>query len=302
MTAESTLLERLHWDDVRIFLALCRSNSLGQAARALGVDGSTVSRRLAAMEEVLAASLFERGRTGVSVTDAAERLLPVAEEIEAAMTRFAGAAEGLEREVAGLVRIACPPDAAEVLVAPLLPRLFAAHPRLQVEIIAGERLVDLARRDADLALRTVRPEHGDLIVTKLLRITWRAAVSARLAPGRTRLRKWADVDWIFGTERLAESSPGRWCQSELEGVVPRVSTSSLRVQVAAVEAGLGAALLPAQSLPHYGLSALELAPPLRRSAAPWPEDDVYLVTHRALRRVPRVAAVWELFTEQRRTG
>ncbi|HJL50401.1 MAG TPA: LysR family transcriptional regulator, partial [Polyangiaceae bacterium LLY-WYZ-15_(1-7)] len=118
-------LAQLQWDDVRLFLALCRSRTLGEAAQALGVDGSTVSRRLAALEESLGASLFDRGRSGVAATAAADALLPVAEEIEHGMARFAGAAEALERDVSGLVRVACPPDAAEVLIAPALPALFA---------------------------------------------------------------------------------------------------------------------------------------------------------------------------------
>jgi DNA-binding transcriptional LysR family regulator len=98
--------EKLAWDDVRLFLALGRVRTLGRAAEALGVDASTVSRRLAALEEALSATLFDRGREGIAPTEAAERLMPVAEEIEGAMARFATEAEGLEREISGLVRIA----------------------------------------------------------------------------------------------------------------------------------------------------------------------------------------------------
>ena len=105
------------WDDVRLFLALCRARTVGAAARALAVDASTVSRRLAALEEVLATTLFSRGREGIAPTVAAEGLLPVAEEMEAVMNRFARAADRLEREVSGLVRLTCPPDVAAVVVA-----------------------------------------------------------------------------------------------------------------------------------------------------------------------------------------
>ena len=102
----------MNWDDVRLFLALCRSRTVGGAAKSLGVDASTVSRRLAALEEKLAATLFDRGRDGTAPTKAAEDLMPVAEEIEQGVARFAGAAERLEREASGLVRITCPPDVA----------------------------------------------------------------------------------------------------------------------------------------------------------------------------------------------
>jgi DNA-binding transcriptional LysR family regulator len=149
--------ETLQWDDVRLFLALCRARTLGGAARTLGVDGSTASRRLAALEAALSTVLFDRGRDGISPSKAAEDLLPVAEEMEAVMTRFAHAADGLEREVSGLVRMTCPPDVADVVVAPLLGELFQRHPALRIEIDPGEAVLDLTRREADLALRVVRP-------------------------------------------------------------------------------------------------------------------------------------------------
>src|SRR5262249_19532376 len=132
------IIASMQWDDVRLFLALCRARTVGGAGRTLGVDASTVSRRLGALEESLAATLFDRGREGIAPTEAAERLLPVAEEIEAAMTRFTTAAEGLEREVSGRVRITCPPDVAEVVLVPLLPGLLERHPGLSLEIDPGE--------------------------------------------------------------------------------------------------------------------------------------------------------------------
>jgi DNA-binding transcriptional LysR family regulator len=187
-----------------------------------------------------------------------------------------------------------------VLVAPHLPALFAEYPELQLEIVAGEGVVDISRREADIALRTLRPKRGDLIVTKLFSMRWRAAASKRVAAKVCPLRSWSDVAWIGTTERLAETTPGRWTSRVVASVTPRLRTTSLRVQIAAVQAHLGAALLPAQSIAHYKLAPLELAPKLRKTAAAWPEEDVYFVTHPALRRVPRVAAVWEFFDDRAR--
>jgi DNA-binding transcriptional LysR family regulator len=177
--------EKLPWDDVRLFLALFRSQTLGEAATALGIDASTVSRRLAAMEESLSATLFDRGRDGIAATKAAEDLMPVAEEIEQAMARFASEAEGLERVVSGLVRIACPPDVAEVIVAPLVPGLLASHPALRIEIrepdaAAGAR-AEGRRRDAarewpsdDLFLVT----HRALRQVPRVRVVWDLLVAS----------------------------------------------------------------------------------------------------------------------------
>lgn len=286
----------LHWDDVRLFLALCRARTLGEAGRQLGVDQSTVSRRLAALEETVAASLFDRGRSGIAATEAAEALLPVAEEIEHAMSRFAGAAESLERDVTGVVRVACPPDAAEVLIAPHLPALLARYPGLRIDLQAGEEVVDVARRRTDIALRVVRPESGDLVMRTLAPVGWVLAATPQLAEVLGTLRSWRDVPWVTFGERFAHIPAARWVREHASSDAV-VRSDSLRLQIAVVCSGLGAALIPAKSLEHYGLVPVKVGAKLRRSMTPWPTDELFLITHRAVRNVPRVSAVWDFLVE-----
>lgn len=293
--------EPLRWDDVRLFLALCRSRTVSDAGHALGVDSSTVSRRLLALEQALAASLFDRGHDGVSATKAAEDLLPVAEEMEAVMMRFSSAAEGLEREVSGLVRIACPPDVADVVVVPLLRELFARHPALRLDIAPGEAIIDLSRREADLALRTVRPVQGDLIVTKLTSVRWVVVASAELSKKLGTLRAWSDAPWVGWGERLSQKGPGRWLSTHAKHVEPIVRSDSMKVQLAVVAAGVGVTLIPEPSAEHYGLVPVKLARALHADAAEWPTDELFMVTHRALRDVPRVRAVWDALLEPLRS-
>lgn len=290
--------DALQWDDVRLFLALCRGRTVGEAAAALGVDASTVSRRLAALEEALATTLFDRGRSGIAPTESAEQLMPLAEEMEQTMLRFANVTAGLEREASGPVRIACPPDVAEVIVVPLLRALLAKHPRLRVELEPGEAVLDLTRREADLALRTVRPTGGDLIVTRLATTRWIVAASPKQARALGKLRAWSDAPWIGWGERLEGIAPARWYQKHVAGT-PLVRSDSFRVQLAAVAAGVGVALVPEASAEHYGLVPVVLGAKLRAAAAEWPVDELFLVTHRALRNVPRVQVVWELLTATR---
>jgi DNA-binding transcriptional LysR family regulator len=285
----------LAWEDVRLFLAVGRARHVGRAGAALGVDASTVSRRLAALEADLATTLFERGRDGMTPTEAAEDLLPIAEEIEGGMLRFAHAADGLERDVAGVVRLTCPPDLAEVAVVPHLAELLARHPALRVEIDPSEVMVDLVRREADLALRTVRPRRGDLVVTRLKTVRWIAVAAPELARRLGTLRGWRDAPWIGWGERLAHVPPARWLAAQA-GVEPVVRSDSLRVQLAACAAGLGVALVPEPSAAHYGLAPVKLAAALRDE--PGLADELFLVTHRALRQVPRVRVVWELLVDK----
>jgi DNA-binding transcriptional LysR family regulator len=288
--------DKLQWDDVRLFLALSRNRTVGLAGRALRVDASTVSRRLAALEQALGASLFARGRDGVTPTEAAERLLPVAEEIEQGVARFANQADTLEREASGVVRITCPPDVAEVVVAPLLRELLSRHPGLRIALTPGESLLDLTRREADLALRTVRPQSGDLVMTRLLSARWVLVAAPAVARRLGKLKDFRDAPWVSWGEAFSQIGAARWLAKHARGAEPLLRSDSLRLQLAAVSAGVGVALVPEPSVRHYGLVPVKLAPALRDAADEWPRDDLYLVTHRALRNVPRVRVVWELLT------
>lgn len=290
--------DNLQWDDVRLFLALCRSRTVGSAAASLRVDASTVSRRLAVLEQALAATLFDRGRDGIAKTKAAEDLLPVAERIEEQMAQFANAADGLEREASGVVRMTCPPDVADVVVAPLLGDLLARHPALRVELNPGEAVLDLTRREADLALRTARPSRGDLVVARLGSVRWVLAATPKLARELGTLRRWTDAPWIGWGERLSHIGPARWLAANEPGVDPVVRSDSLIVQLSVVARGLGIALVPEPSTKHYGLVPVAIAPALREAARAWPSDALFLVTHRALRDVPRVRVLWDLLVER----
>jgi DNA-binding transcriptional LysR family regulator len=288
------LRDDLRWDDVRLFLALCRSRTVGEAGKSLGIDASTVSRRLVAMEEALAATLFDRGRDGIAPTKAAEDLMPVAEEIEQVMTRFANAAEGLEREVSGVVRVTCPPDVAAVVVAPLIGELVERHPALRVELHPAEAVLDLTRREADIALRTVRPTHGDLVITRLTTARWVVAASPQLARDLGTLRAWNGARWVGWGERLANIGPARWLSKHAKGIEPVVRSDSLMVHLAVLSTGAAIGFVPQPSLEHYGLVPIKVHAALRAERDEWPVDELFLVTHRALRDVPRVRAVWDL--------
>jgi DNA-binding transcriptional LysR family regulator len=259
--------ERLAWDDVRLFLALCRARTLGAAPAEVGVDDSTVSRRLAAMEEALSATLFDRGRNGITPTEAAEALMPVAEEIAETMARFASEAEGLERAILGLVRVACPPDLAEVTIAPLVPALRERHPALHLEILPGETVLDLTRREADLALRTVRPVRGDLVVTRIGSVRWVLVAAPDLARALGTLRAWEDAPWVGFGERLSSIAPARWLATHARGAEPVVRSDSLTLQIALARRGVVVALVPEPSVAHYAGEDRGAPPPVRRCVA-----------------------------------
>jgi DNA-binding transcriptional LysR family regulator len=296
------------WDDVRLLLALCRGGTLTDAARALAVDVSTASRRLTRLEQALGLALFARGPDGVLPTRAARELLPAAEAMEAAAHRLTRARQTLEREVEGTVRLSVLPGVADGFIAPVLPELARRYPRLRFELDASPRVADLTRREADLALRTIRPSGGPLVMQRVARARWVPMAAPELLLGRAPLKRLDELPWVGLGLELQGIPAARWLAARVKAP-PVVVSNAFAVLVAAMKGGLGAGLVPEPFARVYGLQPVPLGRGLRRELAGLPVDDVWLVTHETLRRVPRIDAVWGALAaffaggrSQRRTG
>lgn len=292
--------EGARWDDVRVFLAARRHPSLGAAARSLGLDTSTMSRRLTSFEEAIGARLFERTRGGLLPTHAAELITEAAEAMEAAHGRLVRDATDVETAVEGTVRFAAAPGMTDVFVAPALVRLREKHPRIRIELDASVRPLDLTRREADIALRSVAPTGADLVVAKLGTGRWIPAASPELAKSLGKLVSWRDAPWIGWDRDLASFAPARFVEQHAgkDNVVLR--TSHFASQIAAAESGLAAMLVPEPYVRARALVPLRLGETLRATTETLPVDSLWLVGHRALRTVPRVAAVWDFFADELR--
>jgi DNA-binding transcriptional LysR family regulator len=285
------------WEDVRVFLAVLRERTLAGAGARLGVDASTVSRRLGAFEEALGVRLFDRSRDGLTPTAAAPRLLLAAEEMEGAAQRLAGAADQLESAPEGLVRLTAPPGLTETFVVPLVPELARQYPRLRLEVDASITIADLTRREADLALRIVRPSAGDLVVTRLMTLHYRVLASPAYAAALGGLHDLGAARWIDWSRELGHVPMARWLAAHAPGVEPALRTNSIMAQIAAAQAGVGVAVLPHPFVQVAGLVEVPLGDALSAAAAALPRQDVWLVGHRAQRDVPRIAAVWHFLVE-----
>jgi DNA-binding transcriptional LysR family regulator len=288
------------WDDVRMFLAAYRLSSLGLAASRLGVDTSTVSRRIAAFEEQLGVRLFERGRDGLQRTHVAEQLFDAAEAMETAYARLWRDGSGVEASEEGTVRLTVDPGIAESFVVPALPRFRARHPRVDVEIDASPLPRDLARREADLALRSTKIAGAELVATKVARESWIAVGSAALVSRLGALASWEAADWITWDRDMASFAPAQWVARHAGKAAVPLRTSHFASQVAAAEAGVGLALLPAPYTKIRKLQRARTTRALAASAEEWPRSELWLVGHRVLREVPRVAALWSFLLEEMR--
>ncbi|MEQ9489989.1 MAG: LysR family transcriptional regulator [Alphaproteobacteria bacterium] len=236
-------MQNIDWNDLRFLLAVQRGRTLTDAARRLGVDLTTVSRRLARLQDRLGRRLVDRtGDGGLTLTEAGEAVARQA----ALMERLAGLIDGSTDpdadRIAGTVRLTTVPIIANRILIPKLAGLLHRHPALQVEILPDSRDYSLTRHEADLALRLSRPKTGGTMV--------KASKVATLAYGVYAAAAYGEPDtlgWLTYDEAMAHVPQARWIARSQRG--EHGGFSSLRVRdgdtlFQAVVAGLGKSLLP----------------------------------------------------------
>lgn len=280
-----------NWDDAQLILTIRRAGSLKQAAAQLGVHTSTVSRRLDNLEEVLGIRLFDRTPDGAVATDAAMCLLPFAESMEHTVAEMSRSIDGLETRPEGTVRITAPPGVVDHFFGEFIAELLAAYPELRIELISSVSYADLGRGEADLALRVHRPTSGDL--TSLCVINELPGAVFGAEPQTIGSREFSEARFVTYGPQLAHLPQCRWVMDHCEPSQIVLRTNSMTAQLQAARHGVGFAVLAEAYDSVDGLGRIRFAPTLARKLAPLPTDSLFLVTHRALRHVPRIAVTWE---------
>ncbi|PQO96459.1 LysR family transcriptional regulator [Massilia phosphatilytica] len=267
------------WDDLRFFLALCEAGTLSGAARATGVEHTTVARRIDALETALGARLFDRFPKGWSLTAAGTALVPHARKVEDDMHALLNVARGAI-DVAGVVRVSAPPALTACLLAPRLRGPLARLPGVEIDLRAEARTTDLMRRQADIALRFARPTAPGL-VTRLL-----AHVDYALYAHEDYVASHQDAHWVFlGYDELQPDAPQQEWLDRLRGARGyRVRSNDLLTLLQAAVGGCGVGVFPRYAAARApGLVVLDPACPVRRK--------LWLVMHADVRRAPHVRAV-----------
>lgn len=157
----------MNWDDVRLFLSVARSGQFLSAARKLGVNHATLSRRISALETAIGTQLFLRSTNGCELTEEGQRLLAGAERMETEMLNAQANLGRVDTAVAGTVRIGAPDGLGVSFLAPRLGRLTARYPDLKIQLVPVPRSFSLSQREADIAITIERPEQGRLMFSKL---------------------------------------------------------------------------------------------------------------------------------------
>lgn len=157
----------LDWDDLKIFLAVARGESLSAAGKALRRDPATVGRRVTRLEEVVGTPLFARSPQGYGLTEAGARLMDHAEEAEQAVMRGAEALAGRSGNLSGQIRIGAPDGCANFILPQVCAEIARAHPELELQVVALPRLINLSKREADMVVAVSPPTTGRLMVQKI---------------------------------------------------------------------------------------------------------------------------------------
>ncbi|KVZ76931.1 LysR family transcriptional regulator [Burkholderia ubonensis] len=275
----------MNWDDARIFVALHRERTLRAAARALEIDQATVGRRLAALEHALGATLFLRTSSGYELTPVGRIAIRAAEAMEQSAHDLVRHTQGVDKRLAGEVKLSTTDALAQEYVMPAIERLHAKHPDVSVLLDTTTQVLNLAKREADIAIRTVKPRNPDLLARRLA--SWEVGLFA--SPDYVRRHgepvpgeRFAGHDLVVYQPHYAKARVPSFVGEPLADgrIVARLNTNlTLR---AASKAGLGLCELPVPMGERDGLVRVW---PDRANDAQY---EIWLVTHQDLRHTARI--------------
>ncbi|MFO7920818.1 MAG: LysR family transcriptional regulator [Nioella sp.] len=277
------------WDDMRVFLAVARGESLSRAGRDLRMDPATVGRRIARLEARLGTALFVKSPQGYALTEAGERMRGPAEQAESAFSAGIGAATGLGAALTGSIRIGAPDGCANFLLPQVCAAIAAENPGLETQILALPRVVNLSKREADMAITVSPPSAGRLLVQKVsdyhLHLAAPAAMAARIAT-LDDLRTVPVIGYI--PDMIFDKELDYLSETGLSSV--QLASNSASVQLMLMRAGGGIGIAHDFAMPF----APELRPVLR--AAVSLTRSFYLVRHDSDRHSERLGRFAEALT------
>ena len=288
-------MERFDWDDLRFFLAVARSGRLTAAARRLGADHATVSRRITSLEESLKAKLFERRPQGYALTGHGEQLLAKAESMETEALAIQSEIGGADMALSGTVRIGAPDGFGSTFLASRFAGLAKAYPGLELQLIAMPRLLSLSKREADVAITLAPPKEGKVVARKLCdyRLGLYAAQDYLDAnPPITAAEDLFGHRIVGYIDDLIFTPELDYLDEVAKGLRAHIQSSSVLAQMNAVAAGAGIGVI------HHFMAIDEprLVPVLPESVSI--TRSFWLLVHADLKDVARVRAVVDFIVRE----
>lgn len=282
------------WNDLKYFLAVARHGSTIAAGKALRTSQSTVQRRLGDLEAKIGRELAARRTTGYRLTEFGEKLLPLAERVEAAIADLEQCVTGEVRDEAGVIRMTCPEPIVPRLL-PIIDRFHARHPAIRVEFVTSDRYLDLLKGEADVALRSGDTE-DELVGRKIADSIWAVYASRSYIDRHGKPERIEDLNrhrLVGLDEGMSQHRLNAWISNVAPNATIAARNNSILGLMQAVKSGLGVSALPtpmADGQPEL-VRVLGPVPELSRS---W-----RLLTHPDLRRTRRVSLFFDFIVEQR---
>lgn len=239
-------MRSLDWDDLRVFLAAARAGRLILAAQRLGLDHTTVARRIGSLEKAIGARLMERSPRGIALTAEGLELVSHAERMESAALTAQERLSGLDARLSGTVRLATPEAFGAYVVAPNIGMLLARHPGIELELVPESRHISLAKREADLAVGLNRPPRGRLIAQKLTNYSLGFYASQTYLDTHDCPKQVDDLrqhPLVWYIDELIDLPELRYLEEVLTDAKSIFRSSSIIAQQIAVSSGLGVGLL-----------------------------------------------------------
>ncbi len=275
------------WDDLRYVLAVANAGSLAGAARSLGVNHTTVLRRVGAFEKRLGLRLFERLPSGYVLTAGGEELAAASRAIDDTVTELERKLAGQDLRLSGIVRVTTTDTLMGSVLPGILAEFRATHPGIQLEVALSNVMFNLSKRDADVAIRPANDPPETLVGRRIAKIAFAVYASPHYLAKHRKSDGLAAHDWVGPDDSLSDTSVARWMRSELpESKITLRADSFLGLRQAA-QAGLGLAPLPC----YLGDTSPDLVCVHR--PIPAMETALWILTHEDLRRTARVRAFTE---------
>jgi len=273
----------LSWDDFRYVKAIADTRSLGGAAQELGVNHSTVFRRLAQIEAQLGSRLFERSRGGYALTPCGEEMVRLAERMGEDIVAFERQVTGHDLRPSGELRVTTNDTALIYLMTEIFAGFRRAYPEISLDVVVSNQPLNLSKRDADVAIRATERPPQTLIGRRAASISWAVFAASGKAPDHfDPVSDARDAEWIGFGENLANLKAAKWLKEHGGRLVYRINTVLGLAEATA--AGLGLGLLPC----FIGAKT----PGVTRLTPPLPDvvEGLWLLTHADLRQTARVRA------------
>lgn len=284
------------WSDLRYFLAVARHGSTLAASRALGVNQSTVHRRIAELERRIGGTLMLRHPSGYRLTEFGEVLLPTAEAVEASVIALERRILAYRSDLAGTIRLTVPePLVSRIMGSPLLDLFHARYPALRIEFVMSDRYLDLSKGEADIALRSGEADDETLVGRKIADSVWAVYGSRNYVQQHGAPQRIEDIGRhaIVGFDgMLANHRAAKWLATIAPGANVAASNNSVLGVLHAVKSGIGIAPLPT-TIADMHEDLVRILPPVPELARGW-----YLLTHPQLRQTPRIRAFFDFVVEK----